>query len=495
MGERLPEIEKEAEKEKTEHRKHVELFGTLRERVSEIREKAERKRIEPRVYEKWLYIGCGGAGGRILDLLSHEDNILAINTSRDDLNRLSIPFIHKLLIRETGRGCGGDRELGERIVEKKKEDIEKKVEEKIIKEREEKIYKADECLLITSLGGGTGSTVSPFIADYIKERREEFGGLNIISFAVLPFCRDDKSLQNNSLKAIKELTKSSDLTIIVENGMVTGKKRIGPINKEIVKIIYNVTYPKRYPFGKVLDLSDIKRLQPHDEEYLFNIDAAGLENDLNKGIFSEKLKKEFEKKALLSEKPVIVKEDDKWKIIDIEKEKTYTVRKEDGELKIYNRVPNSVMVPTLYSIIKEIDAKKVNKIDDLRTKLREKDIKSIFKESTALFNPGSIKDVIVIYLYIPEEKMKIIEAHPAEIRNIFKEKFKDYIEDIGHFIVNFIPFDGKSFDYFSLYTVPLKPLMEGYKKYWKSEECVDDVSKHRDEIIDEFFKEREITEG
>ena len=62
---------------------------------------------------------------------------------------------------------------------------------------------------------------------------------------------------------------------------------------------------------------------------------AKFEDDLNKDIISEELKKEFKTKGFLLSKNAIIRQEkaDKWRIID--REKIYIVKKKDGKLNIY----------------------------------------------------------------------------------------------------------------------------------------------------------------
>ena len=72
---------------------------------------------------------------------------------------------------------------------------------------------------------------------------------------------------------------------------------------------------------------------------LFSMDE-GLEEEMNEGIIPKRLKDEFETTDFpLSENSTITVEgNNKWKIVDGEKEKIYCVKKEEGKLKIYEIV-------------------------------------------------------------------------------------------------------------------------------------------------------------
>jgi len=71
----------------------------------------------------------------------------------------------------------------------------------------------------------------------------------------------------------------------------------------------------------------------------FSMDE-GLEEEMNEGIIPKRLKDEFETTDFpLSENSTITVEgNNKWKIVDSEKEKIYCVKKEEGKLKIYEIV-------------------------------------------------------------------------------------------------------------------------------------------------------------
>lgn len=99
---------------------------------------------------------------------------------------------------------------------------------------------------------------------------------------------------------------------VTEKVEVVSDKRIEEIISKIAGIVWLIANPR---------------------SYLFSIDA-GLEEDLNKGIVPEKLKKELESKGFpLSDYATITKEkENEWAITDKEK---FIVMKEDGKLNIY----------------------------------------------------------------------------------------------------------------------------------------------------------------
>jgi tetratricopeptide (TPR) repeat protein len=138
-----------------------------------------------------------------------------------------------------------------------------------------------------------------------------------------------------------------------------------------------------------------------EEEYLFSTDIdAELEDDLNNGIVSGKLKNLFktEKGITPSENAYPQKEEDnKWKITD--KEKVYIIKKEDERLNIYKVELNiSEVVNALRQILKEPE--KLN-ISEVANALGSIDRLEAVKE-TYLFSwdsvPGNDNEKLVKFL-------------------------------------------------------------------------------------------------
>ena len=85
------------------------------------------------------------------------------------------------------------------------------------------------------------------------------------------------------------------------------------------------------------------------EMYLFSTDAAGLEENLSKGVISEDLKKTFEDEFFpLSGNASIVNKTDEWGIIN--EGKIYTIKKEEGKLSIYGNIIRARYVIAIISL-------------------------------------------------------------------------------------------------------------------------------------------------
>ena len=121
-----------------------------------------------------------------------------------------------------------------------------------------------------------------------------------------------------------------------------------------------------------------------EEEYLFSTDIdAELEDDLNNGIVSGKLKNEFKTKKgiTLSENVTIIKEkEDRWTLTN--EEKIYCIKKQDGKFLVYDK--SKGVAETLSSVQKE----HLEKI--VKTILGESGIEDLKDRIGELYGMGSI---------------------------------------------------------------------------------------------------------
>src|SRR3989344_499947 len=121
-------------------------------------------------------IGVGGGGGNIVAEIAsrvHKFDFVGANTDAQALKELpkkvkTISFGHELT---NGLGCGMDPELGERAAKAEKERIKKLLEGN------------DICILIASLGGGTGSGATHVFAEASQELRNLCIGIFTMPFA------------------------------------------------------------------------------------------------------------------------------------------------------------------------------------------------------------------------------------------------------------------------------------------------------------------------
>src|SRR6056297_2446562 len=136
---------------------------------------------------KLAMIGFGQAGGKIVDKFLEYDaetgsNIVraavAVNSAKADLMGLEhIPEENRVLIgqsRVKGHGVGADNELGAEIAEEDIDEIQGSIDSI-------PVHEVDAFLVISGLGGGTGSGGSPVISKHLKRiYTEPVYGLGIL---------------------------------------------------------------------------------------------------------------------------------------------------------------------------------------------------------------------------------------------------------------------------------------------------------------------------
>jgi len=191
---------------------------------------------------KFFTIGFGQAGGKILDLFLEREHAsgskikiksLAVNTARTDLMGLRyVPKECKLLIGQTvvkGHGVGTDNKLGAKITQDEIDTILNAID---------KIgtHDVDAFLIITGLGGGTGSGGSPVLAKFLSEMYPE----PVYTVGILPAPEEGKLYSLNAARSLVTLLKHVDNLILVDNGAwkfegMSLRESFAKINEEIVK--------------------------------------------------------------------------------------------------------------------------------------------------------------------------------------------------------------------------------------------------------------------
>ncbi|RLI85130.1 MAG: cell division protein [Archaeoglobales archaeon] len=191
---------------------------------------------------KFFTIGFGQAGGKILDLFLEREHAsgskikiksLAVNTARTDLMGLRyVPKECKLLIGQTvvkGHGVGTDNKLGAKITQDEIDTILNAID---------KIgtHDIDAFLIITGLGGGTGSGGSPVLAKFLSEMYPE----PVYTVGILPAPEEGKLYSLNAARSLVTLLKHVDNLILVDNGAwkfegMSLRESFAKINEEIVK--------------------------------------------------------------------------------------------------------------------------------------------------------------------------------------------------------------------------------------------------------------------
>lgn len=121
-------------------------------------------------------VGIGGGGGNIVSEIAsrvQRFDFVAANTDSQALKLLpkkvrAFPFGQDLT---QGLGCGMDADLGERAAKAEKEKIKQLLEG------------SDVCILVATLGGGTGSGAAPAFAEIAQELRVLCVGIFTLPFA------------------------------------------------------------------------------------------------------------------------------------------------------------------------------------------------------------------------------------------------------------------------------------------------------------------------
>jgi cell division protein FtsZ len=154
--------------------------------------------LEPNHSRVIKIFGVGGAGVSLLDALPGEEfagaSFVAINTDAASLAAsaatVKIHLETKLL---RGLGTGGDPERGRAIAEEQFSTLKTACEG------------ADVILIVTGLGGGAGSGISPVLARAAKET-----GALVLAFVTLPFLCEGNRRQQQAQQSLEQLKSVAD---------------------------------------------------------------------------------------------------------------------------------------------------------------------------------------------------------------------------------------------------------------------------------------------
>jgi cell division protein FtsZ len=179
-------------------------------------------------------IGIGGGGGNIVDDIAKIDNrfhIIHINSDIDALNSKSSG--DKIILgRDTkrGLGCGAQVSCGIKLFD---EEIKKSLVNLI--KNDEKIY------LISTLGGGVGSGVTPEILKYLQKIRK-----NIKVIVVTPFSFEGKRRNDIAFHSIQDIRQNihriENITILKNDDLLNKLQSKHLSIKETFQITPNLIY-------------------------------------------------------------------------------------------------------------------------------------------------------------------------------------------------------------------------------------------------------------
>ena len=163
-------------------------------------------------------IGVGGAGGRIVDALTQDDESRSVSyltgacvldtDSSDAAALTSVPEDARHLFGQVetgGAGTNGDQVQAATIAEDDRTEMRRAADSAITSD-------ATAILLITSLGGGTGSGATPHLADALREVYEQ----PIYTVSVLPAAHEEVPSENPA-RALQSLDRVVDAQIVFDN--------------------------------------------------------------------------------------------------------------------------------------------------------------------------------------------------------------------------------------------------------------------------------------
>lgn len=168
---------------------------------------------------KLAMIGFGQAGGKIVDKFLEYDertnsgivrDAVAVNTAKADLLGLDrVPESNRVLIgqaRVKGQGVGADNELGSQIAEEEIDEIQSAIDRI-------PVHEIDAFLIVTGLGGGTGSGGSPVLARHLQRIYTE----PVYGLGVLPGSDEGGIYTLNAARSFQTLTREVDNLLVFDN--------------------------------------------------------------------------------------------------------------------------------------------------------------------------------------------------------------------------------------------------------------------------------------
>ena len=202
------------------------------------------------IKEKILFIGVGQGGGNLCqELESRGYRTLAINTSREDLNTLTVK--HKYHI-NGGEGCSKDRSIGKQLIRQDFANIAKQI---------------DNCgndveIIIVGYtsGGGTGSSQGPVLTD-ILTMHPNYKNKIITSVVILPSNKESIQANSNEYCCFKEISniQRGGACFVLDNNEFKDKYMI---NKEFVAYLdefLHIPATDKSTKGNI-DFSEIKKV-------------------------------------------------------------------------------------------------------------------------------------------------------------------------------------------------------------------------------------------
>lgn len=200
-------------------------------------------------------IGIGNAGNQIADLAMSKYQIpgIAINSSQKDL--ISVKHIPKIVLGDE-KGAGKSREEAKRFV--KMHIVRLLEEEKFVAH----IESADIIFIISSIGGGTGSGMSPIMTDILSRK---FSDKKFVLIEVYPPLGESIGAQQNGLDYLKEIRSFLPNAVYMaydnnRRSNLTTPEMLNSVNEEIVEhlLVFRGDYLYPTPYNSI-DEKDMMR--------------------------------------------------------------------------------------------------------------------------------------------------------------------------------------------------------------------------------------------
>ncbi|MDF9745486.1 MULTISPECIES: tubulin/FtsZ family protein [Natrinema] len=191
---------------------------------------------------KLAMIGFGQAGGKIVDrFLDYDDRTgsgivraaIAVNSAKADLIGLdNIPQENRVLIgqaRVKGHGVGADNELGAEVAEEDIDEVQNAIDQI-------PTHEVDAFLIVSGMGGGTGSGGAPVLAKHLKR----IYTIPVYGLGVLPGTDEGGIYTLNAARSFQTFVREVDNLLVFDNDSwrQTGESVEGgydQINEEIVR--------------------------------------------------------------------------------------------------------------------------------------------------------------------------------------------------------------------------------------------------------------------
>lgn len=198
--------------------------------------------------ENTLFIGIGQAGGNIVRKFEEKGFFtFYINTSAEDLYTIPTSDIRKFHI-PTAFGCNKDR--------KKALDYTKQYFSMIIDSIDRRYPLQNQVIFVFSLGGGTGSGISPIILDIISNK---FPEKNFGVACVLPDKNESLKAKHNAVETYKQLSSIEGIkNIYVLDNNENEKKIVNERFSDYYNYIPEMSKPDE---RGIIDMAEINMLQ------------------------------------------------------------------------------------------------------------------------------------------------------------------------------------------------------------------------------------------